>query len=99
MANKHVGQINAVVLPNSMLAPKIIWPGGIYFSGKRTWLITGWLGGAAIELLPHSARDPDSILTMGAVCTESVRCPCDLREFSLTSLVPSHTPKTYRFVD
>ena len=39
-------------------------------------------GGAAVELLPYSARDPGSILTMGAVCTEFARSPRDLGGFS-----------------
>ncbi|XP_078270097.1 RAF proto-oncogene serine/threonine-protein kinase isoform X2 [Rhinoraja longicauda] len=42
-----------------------------------------------------SAGDPGSIPTTGAVCTEFVRSPCDLRGFSPRSSVSSHTPKTY----
>ena len=43
---------------------------------------SGRHGGAAVELLPHSARDPGSILTTGAVCTEFGRSPHYLRGFS-----------------
>ncbi|XP_078285549.1 adhesion G protein-coupled receptor E1-like isoform X2 [Rhinoraja longicauda] len=49
------------------------------FSGRH--------GGAAVELLPHSAGDPGSIPTTGAVCTEFVRSPRDLRGFSPRSSV------------
>ena len=79
-------------------------------SGKKTeralcsylrWENCGRHGGAAVEWLPYSecsAGDSGSILTTGAVCTEFVSSPHDLRGFSPRSSVSSHTPKTYRYV-